>query len=152
MKKTLSLSDIWPKLLLGLAALGVIAMVLDKTTSVFSGEGPAATTINVIVPERLSAMARDGQNLFNESCAACHGKNAAGTDQGPPLVHDIYNPGHHADIAFQRAARFGVRAHHWRFGNMPKQEHVTDAEVAAIIVYVRELQAANGIVSRPHTM
>ena len=66
-----------------------------------------------------------GETKFNSSCAACHGKEAAGTDHGPPLVHKIYEPNHHGDPAFQRAATTGVRAHHWEFGNMPKIEGVT---------------------------
>ena len=54
---------------------------------------------------------------------------ARGTQQGPPLVHKIYEPSHHADFAFQRAAAQGVRAHHWKFGNMPKIESVTPDDV-----------------------
>lgn len=64
---------------------------------------------------------------------------------GPPLVHKIYEPSHHGDAAFQVAAAQGVRAHHWRFGNMPPQDGVTAGDVTAIIAYVRELQRANGI-------
>ena len=61
-----------------------------------------------------------GETTFNANCAACHGKQAAGTDHGPPLVHKIYEPHHHGDQAFQLAAANGVKAHHWEFGNMPK--------------------------------
>ena len=43
------------------------------------------------------------------------------------------------------AARRGVRAHHWGFGDMPPVEGVTDADIAAIIAYVRTLQKANGV-------
>lgn len=99
----------------------------------------------------LSAEAQEGERYFNAVCAACHGQNGLGTTQGPPLVHDIYNPGHHADMAFLMAAQNGVRAHHWRFGNMPPQQ-VTRGEVARIVTYIRELQLANGITYRPHSM
>ena len=99
----------------------------------------------------LSAEAQEGERYFNAVCAACHGQNGLGTEQGPPLVHDIYNPGHHADMAFLMAAQNGVRAHHWRFGNMPAQQ-VTRGEMARIVVYIRELQQANGITYRPHSM
>jgi hypothetical protein len=57
----------------------------------------------------------------------------------------IYRPGHHADVAFQLAARRGVRAHHWRFGDMPPQPTVPADALPAITRYVRELQQANGI-------
>jgi len=63
----------------------------------------------------------------------------------PPLVHKIYEPNHHGDMAFLMAARNGVRAHHWKFGNMPPVEGITDAEVITIVAYVRALQRANGI-------
>lgn len=107
--------------------------------------------VNVSVPQ-LSGLALAGEVAFTETCAACHGKNGAGTDTGPPLVHDIYNPGHHPDISFLVAVRNGTRQHHWRFGNMPPQGHVSDADVTAIVAYVRALQEANGIVYRPHQL
>lgn len=106
--------------------------------------GPAM--VDVTVPETLSAKAELGKVAFDAKCAACHGLNAAGQDGvAPPLVHKIYEPSHHGDAAFLMAARNGVRAHHWRFGNMPPVEGVTDSDVKMIIAYVRELQRVNGI-------
>jgi len=93
----------------------------------------------------VSQVDKQGKELFNASCAVCHGKNAAGTKKGPPLIHKIYEPGHHSDLSFQRAAKFGVRAHHWPFGNMPPVPNVTESDVTRIIAYVRALQRANGI-------
>lgn len=86
-----------------------------------------------------------GEAKFSANCAVCHGVRGVGTKQGPPLVHKIYEPNHHADMAFQRAAENGVRAHHWEFGNMPKIEGVTPADVEQIIRYVRWLQREAGI-------
>lgn len=100
----------------------------------------------------LSYTALAGKGAFDANCLACHGPNASGTDKGPPLVHDIYNPGHHADEAFYRAAQYGVRRHHWYFGDMPPQPQITRKEMSAIVRYVRELQAANGITYKPHRM
>ena len=113
-------------------------------------DGGGSTTaggpmVNVTLPASLTAAAQDGKILFERTCAACHGENAAGSDKGPPLVHKIYEPGHHGDQSFLLAARNGVRAHHWKFGNMPAQPGVRDVEAAAIVTYVRELQRANGI-------
>ncbi len=110
-----------------------------------------AALVDVEVPT-LSALARKGAKAFDANCARCHGQNGAGTDRGPPLVYDTYNPGHHGDGAFVSAARFGVQQHHWRFGDMPAQPQVTDEELVAIIRYVRELQEANGIFYKPHIM
>lgn len=107
--------------------------------------------LDVRVPE-LSKLAKKGEAAFDANCAKCHGKNAAGTNSGPPLVHDFYNPGHHGDDAFFAAAKRGVRQHHWRFGNMPALPHVTKADLTKIVRYVRELQKANGIKYRPHHM
>ena len=86
-----------------------------------------------------------GEAKFNANCSACHGPKATGSPVGPPLVHKIYEPNHHGDPAFQRAAAFGVKAHHWEFGNMPKIESVTSADVDQIIQYVRWLQRQAGI-------
>jgi mono/diheme cytochrome c family protein len=111
----------------------------------------AQKTVNVRVPP-LSKVAARGKMAFDANCASCHGVNASGTDKGPPLVHDFYNPGHHADGAFFLAAKLGVRQHHWRFGDMPPQPQVTQEQLATIVRYVRELQAANGITYHPHRM
>ena len=107
--------------------------------------------MDVQIP-RFSQVAARGQSAFDRTCAACHGRNAAGSDKGPPLVHDIYNPGHHGNASFLIAAKKGVRCHHWNFGDMPPQPQVTEDEMASIIRYVRELQTANGIFYRRHRM
>jgi mono/diheme cytochrome c family protein len=86
-----------------------------------------------------------GETKFNANCAGCHGERGTGTKQGPPLVHKIYEPNHHGDAAFQRAAAQGVRAHHWNFGDMPKITSVTPADVDDIVKYIRTLQHQAGI-------
>lgn len=86
-----------------------------------------------------------GEALFNARCAPCHGQEARGTNQGPPLISKIYEPSHHGDFSFHRAVQQGVQAHHWRFGNMPKIEGVSEQEVNEIIGYVRWLQRQAGI-------
>ena len=87
----------------------------------------------------------EGKELFEEYCSACHGPAADGTEQGPPLAHKIYEPSHHADAAFTLAVRIGVRAHHWRFGNMQPVPAVTEDMVGEIVRYVRWLQREVGI-------
>ncbi len=96
-----------------------------------------------VIPE-LSEMARRGELAYTASCASCHGVNLAGTDKGPTFLHQVYVAGHHADMAFILAARRGVRAHHWRFGDMPPQPEISDDDLGAVITYIREIQAANG--------
>ena len=103
-----------------------------------------SVAVAVAVPT-LSALAQAGEAAFGENCAACHGANAGGSGKGPPLIHKIYEPNHHADGAIVRAIAYGVKAHHWPFGNMPPQPQVTAAQTRAIIAYLREVQRANGI-------
>ena len=137
-----------------LTAIVVTAfLVLAGTLIVSRVVGPSTepTIIKVSVPT-LSAKAAVGKTAYDDNCAGCHGTNGAGSDQGPPLIHDTYNPGHHADEAFYRAVRQGVPRHHWLFGDMPPQPQVAATEVTDIIRYVRELQQANGIFYRPHRM
>jgi mono/diheme cytochrome c family protein len=103
-----------------------------------------------IDPAALAAMPVPPQNergaqLFTTRCAACHGPLALGTTVGPPLLHVVYRPAHHGDEAFQLAVAQGVRAHHWRFGDMAPVPDLTRADVAAIITHVRWLQRAAGI-------
>ena len=105
----------------------------------------------VVVPS-LSENARAGEQVFNANCALCHGPNASGTGLGPPLVHKIYEPGHHQDFTIQSAVRNGVPAHHWQFGNMPPVPAVTDEDIPNLICYIRELQRANGIIAPDATI
>ncbi len=126
--------------------LGGIAVVVGK----FSGPA-TGSVVDVKVPE-LSRQARKGEVVYNSRCSSCHGENGSGSKAGPPLVHDIYNPGHHSDEAFYRAVKMGVKQHHWPYGNMPPRPEVSTKEVTAIIDYMRELQEANGIVYRSHRM
>ena len=95
--------------------------------------------------KRVLAEFQKGEAKFNANCARCHGEHASGTVQGPPLVHKIYEPNHHGDLAFQRAATNGVRAHHWGFGDMPRIEGVTSEDVTEITRYIRWLQRQAGI-------
>lgn len=106
---------------------------------------PSGAMVDVQLPQ-LEGNALVGQRIFESACAACHGTNAAGTEGvAPPLIHKIYEPSHHGDEAFQRAAALGVRSHHWQFGDMPPVEGLTRGDVTMIVTYVRELQRANGI-------
>ena len=116
-------------------AVGLAAMAACDSSQPKTAAGGGA------VPSELLP----GEAKFNAHCAACHGPQASGTQQGPPLVHKIYEPNHHGDGAFLRAAEFGVKAHHWEFGNMPKIEAVSSADVEQIIRYVRWLQRQAGI-------
>lgn len=138
----MSISDKVTKYLVVSMLVGGVGALVWKLAA------PAGTNsayrVSVRVPD-LSSLALAGRSAFDANCATCHGSSASGTDRGPPLVHDIYKPGHHADEAFYRAAQRGVRRHHWKYGDMPPQPQVSREQMAAVVCYVRELQAANGV-------
>ncbi len=112
-----------------------------------NAQSPVAESPTIVASEEkpLPNEFKEGEAKFNSFCSRCHGAQARGTNNGPPLVHKIYEPNHHADMAFQRAAARGVKSHHWKFGNMPKIEGVVPEDVTHIIGYVRWLQRQAGI-------
>lgn len=114
------------------------------TANVGTLQNDAIVAVNV--PEAFTENEQTGKRAYEAVCATCHGANGQGRqDKAPPLVHKIYEPNHHGDMAFVLAAQNGVRAHHWKFGNMPAVEGVTQADVLNIVSYIRALQRANGI-------
>lgn len=129
-------------------AAGLVVVVIGGRMFLSAGQpDPAegAPIVSVSVPQ-LGETENQGRMIFDANCAACHGDNAAGREgAGPPLVHIIYEPGHHSDASFFIAAKNGVRAHHWRFGDMPPVDGISDDEIAKVIAYVRALQRENGI-------
>lgn len=129
-------------------ASGVTDLTAPVVSPAMHGEADAAPPSpadQVVVPE-LSPVALQGRQVFEENCSACHGTNAAGTDQGPPLIHNLYRPGHHSDAAFGMAVANGVVAHHWRFGNMPPiPGGISEAKMRWVVKYIREMQVANGV-------
>jgi len=125
-------------------ALVIAALMTFALYMKMQDQGKNATLANVKIPA-LSLEAQIGRKAFDANCMKCHGKNGVGTDQGPPLIHKIYEPNHHSDESFYRAAKNGVTAHHWPFGNMPPIANATRDDVTGIIRYIRELQRANGV-------
>ncbi|MGE4610021.1 MAG: cytochrome c [Paracoccaceae bacterium] len=107
--------------------------------------GAAAPQADSIIIPELSQIAQSGKFAFEDNCAACHGETLAGTDSGPPLIHELYVPSHHGDGAILSAAKNGVTSHHWRFGNMPPVDGISDTKIRWITTYIREMQVANGI-------
>ncbi|MBZ0164999.1 MAG: cytochrome c [Notoacmeibacter sp.] len=149
--KTVKIKDQLPKVfVLGFFGLGAAILISKNYQSTSAGD-TAVARVNV-TQAALSQTASEGEALFAANCATCHGEKASGTDKGPPLVHDVYNPGHHPDESFYSAAANGVPQHHWPYGNMPPQSQLEKEEVAKIVRYVRELQVANGITYKPHRM
>lgn len=86
-----------------------------------------------------------GKTLYATHCASCHGADLQGSTKGPSMLHKVYEPSHHSDIAFQLAAKNGVRAHHWQFGDMLPVPAVTPDDVAHVTAFIRVEQRKVGI-------
>ena len=128
------------------AAAAYILLRPAPANDVVNTAPPEGSAMVAIQMPPIDGNAAIGQRIFENACVACHGTNAVGVEgAGPPLIHVIYEPSHHADESFQRAVALGVRSHHWRFGDMPPVEGLTRGDVAMVVAYIREIQRANGI-------
>lgn len=96
-------------------------------------------------PPGFQGNATDGKGQYGQYCVSCHGQGGEGSDQGPALVHAVYTPSHHADLAFHLAVRDGVKQHHWRFGDMPPLPDLSPEATEHIVTYIRQLQRQAGI-------
>lgn len=85
-----------------------------------------------------------GAEVYQASCASCHGVDLKGTDKGPSQLSIVYEPNHHGDDSYRSAARNGARQHHWNFGDMPPIEGISDEEIEAVIVFIRSEQERLG--------
>jgi mono/diheme cytochrome c family protein len=130
-----------PKLLRLVLLPAALALPACQGADPVAGADVAEVVMATTIPANLSG----GEAAYDANCAVCHGTRALGTEQGPPLVHIIYEPSHHSDIAFYLAAERGVRAHHWNHGDMPAIPWVTREEVGQIVAYIRFLQRQVGI-------
>lgn len=133
------------------AKIGTVLFMLSGwgSMAVLADHSDGHVDVNV---SQLTSIGLQGQKIFNATCANCHGENGSGSLDGPPLIHDIYNPGHHSNQAIISAIKNGSRQHHWIYGDMPAQPEITFSQIPAIITFIRETQNQNGIESRPHTM
>ena len=120
--------------------------VLSLASLVMVAAGAQAQTAGVPTPNSgLMPNPAKGKGLFAQKCASCHGVDLKGTGTGPAFLHRVYEPSHHGDAAFQNAVANGVRAHHWKFGNMSPVKGLTPADVAHITAYIRMEQRKAGI-------
>jgi len=120
-------------------ALGVLAAACSQ-----SGDDATAG-----IPAQDPDLVASGEVLYQANCASCHGEDLRGTDLGPSHLSIVYTPGHHGDFAFVLAARNGVRAHHWPFGDMEPVPGLSDEDLEAIVAYVRDQQRIHGFEPYP---
>ena len=131
-----------------MSAIRLRAIAILVVGLAFAGCGSGSDPGSEIPPQNPEAVAR-GSVLYEAHCASCHGSDLRGTDLGPSHLSIVYEPNHHADIAFFLAVSRGSPAHHWNFGNMEPVPGLTDEDVAAIVAFVREQQRIHGFEPYP---
>lgn len=129
------------------AGITLLATLMTGAVWANDSDGHVDVTVGPLTPR-----AAAGQLIFNQNCGLCHGMNGQGTLAGPPLIHSIYNPGHHDNGSFSRAVTKGVVQHHWTYGNMPPQPQIGFAGLTGILAFIREVQVQNGILAQQHSM
>ena len=128
------------------ALLALLSPHVGNAAEMHHGPAGPVPVTTLIQSPKVPFMYALGLQAFRDKCSSCHGQWAEGVaDKGPPLVHPYYQPGHHPDDAFYRAAKNGVKSHHWRFGDMPPVEGITEKDIAAILRFVRWWQEQNGV-------
>ena len=125
-----------------LLVFGFVTLVLTGCAGSPSSDGSETPVRD---PEQVAV----GAELYLAKCAACHGEDLRGTDQGPSHLSEVYEPNHHSDVAFVLAARRGVSPHHWSFGPMPPIGGLSDSELDAIVSFVRDAQDREGFEPYP---
>ena len=123
-------------------------LVAVVVVTVLASCGDSGTSGKVDVPVQDPQLVAAGADLYAAACASCHGEDLRGTDRGPSHLSEVYEPSHHADAAFLLAVRRGM-AHHWSFGPMPPTEGLADADVEAIVAFVRDAQRREGFEPYP---
>ncbi len=123
----------WSSIAIGVAIALIVTACSNATNN-------GVTGISVQDPQLVT----QGANLYQASCAECHGSDVRGTDRGPSFLSDVYEPGHHSDVAFLLAVQRGSAAHHWKFGDMLPIDGLTTDDVDAIVAFVRETQRIEG--------
>ena len=120
-----------PAGLAGLLALSGFVVACGSTDSASSGPAGDRAESN-------------GADVYAASCASCHGEDLRGTDKGPSHLSIVYEPNHHGDDSFRSAIANGAPQHHWNFGDMAPVEDLSDAQVEAVIAFVRAEQQRLG--------
>ena len=91
----------------------------------------------------------DGAPLYDGDCASCHGGDLRGTDFGPSLLSEIYEPNQLPDDSIRDAIRNGAAQDNWEFGPMPAITRLDDDEITAMITYIRDVQEREGFEPYP---
>lgn len=120
------------------AGVAVLAALVAVVLTASGGtDGPPAPGS----PEQLAL----GEEVYDQSCATCHGPEARGGLAGPPLTHEVYEDLTDADIRTVIAQ--GKPPTNWpQFeAGMAPVPNLSEDEVAAVIAHVRDVQRRAGL-------
>jgi mono/diheme cytochrome c family protein len=81
-----------------------------------------------------------GAAIYSANCAQCHGVDLEGTERGPSLLDPAYRSDQLTDAAVADAVRNGVAERLWEFGPMPANGALSDAQIDAIVEFLRAEQ------------
>lgn len=126
----------------GTVRIGVLAVAIAALA------GCSDSSISESAPADASLVAA-GAEVYEVSCAECHGSDLRGTDRGPSHLSIVYESGHHPDEAFSLAVVRGAPQHHWDFGPMPPIAGLDDEAIDAVVAFIRSEQARLGF--EPYT-
>jgi alcohol dehydrogenase (cytochrome c) len=115
---------------LTLAGLALMAV----TVRVFSAQQNPPAATNPLTGD--PAASAEGQRLFSQTCASCHGASGRGSDRGPALTVGSFPHGN-TDPEVFRTIRNGIAG-----TQMPPSPGLTDTQIWQLVIYIRGLQAA----------
>jgi len=120
---------------------GAAACLLVALLSACGSSGGAETAWSRFRPGPTPPELHRGEVLFNTYCISCHGLHGTGEGLGPALLDSLYAPARLPDDLIYLAVERGVPQQHFHYGAMPPVKRLDREQVAAIIPYLRWLQA-----------
>lgn len=126
-----------------MTTVGTIAILISIV--VLGRDDRHSIKATVVVPQLNVAEAR-GREIFNTTCAGCHGVDGMGdTDTGPPLIHPYYRKLMLPSDKVRRAIILGKAQDKWKYGHMPAQIKLSDSEITEIMMYYDALRDNNSL-------
>ena len=109
------------------------------------GTGVLATVAAACGADGTRSAVDRGEAVYGANCAQCHGEDLAGTERGPSLLAAVYRPSELPDAAVADAIRNGVDARLWDYGPMPANGALSDAQIDAVVQFLRAEQEPAGV-------
>lgn len=111
------------------------AQILDYLATYLGPNPPPAAPVAEKPAETV-----DGAQVFADQCIGCHQENGAGTQDFPPLAgnHDLFLAPNFPVVVVLHGMKGPVDVEGKHFDNeMPSFDFLADAEIAAVVDYVR---------------